>query len=93
MSIWTTKLRGPALGLTLGTALMIAVAPVQAAAEKQKSSKAENIGVMSGLVIGAAAGGPIGAVVGAVGVTITSTQVSASRKWAIASVRALSACK
>jgi len=46
---------------------MIAVAPVQAAAEKQKSSKAENVGVMSGLVIGAAAGGPIGAVVGAVG--------------------------
>ena len=40
MSVWTTKLRGPALGLTLGTALMIAVAPVQAAAEKQKSSKA-----------------------------------------------------
>jgi outer membrane protein OmpA-like peptidoglycan-associated protein len=67
MSVWTTKLRGPALGLTLGTALMIAVAPVQAAAEKQKSSKAENIGVMSGLVIGAAAGGPIGAVLGAAG--------------------------
>ena len=66
MSVWTTKLRGPALGLTLGTALIIAVAPVQAA-EQQKSSKAENIGVMSGLVIGAAAGGPIGAIVGAAG--------------------------
>jgi outer membrane protein OmpA-like peptidoglycan-associated protein len=66
MSVWTTKLRGPALGLTLGTALMIAVAPVQAA-ERQKSSKAENIGVMSGLVVGAVAGGPIGAIVGAAG--------------------------
>jgi outer membrane protein OmpA-like peptidoglycan-associated protein len=67
MSVWTTKLRGPALGLTLGTALMIAVAPVQAAEVQKKSSKAENIGVMSGLVIGAAAGGPIGAIVGAAG--------------------------
>ena len=67
MSVWTTKLRGPALGLTLGTAaLIIAVAPVQAA-EQQKSSKAENIGVLSGLAIGAAAGGPIGAIVGAAG--------------------------
>jgi outer membrane protein OmpA-like peptidoglycan-associated protein len=63
MSVWTTKLRGPALGLTLGAAL-IAAGPVQAA-EKQKSSKPENIGVMSGLVIGAVAGGPIGAIVGA----------------------------
>jgi len=67
MSVWTTKLRGPALGLTLGTALMIAVAPVQAAEVQKKSSKAENVGVMSGLVIGAVAGGPVGAVVGAVG--------------------------
>lgn len=66
MSVWTTKLRGPALGLTLGTALIVAVAPVQAA-EPPKSSKPENIGVMSGLVIGAFAGGPIGAVVGAAG--------------------------
>jgi len=67
MSVWTTKLRGPALGLTLGAAaLFIAVAPVQAA-EQKKSSKPENVGVLSGLVIGAAAGGPIGAVVGAVG--------------------------
>src|SRR6185369_11794158 len=67
MSVWTTKLRGPALGLTLGAAaLIIAVAPVQAA-EQRKSSKPENVGVLSGLVIGAAAGGPIGAVVGAVG--------------------------
>ena len=67
MSVWTTKLRGPALGLTLGTALMIAVAPVQAAEVQKKSSKAENVGVLSGLVIGAAAGGPIGAIVGAAG--------------------------
>ncbi len=66
MSVWTTKLRGPALGLTLGAALMVAVAPVQAA-EQQKSSKAENVGVLSGLAIGAAAGGPIGAVLGAAG--------------------------
>jgi outer membrane protein OmpA-like peptidoglycan-associated protein len=66
MSVWTTKLRGPALGLTLGAALMVAVAPVQAA-EKQKSSKQENIGVLSGLAIGAAAGGPIGAILGAAG--------------------------
>jgi outer membrane protein OmpA-like peptidoglycan-associated protein len=65
MSVWTTKLRGSALGLTLGTALIVA-GPLQAA-EKQKSSKPENIGVMSGLVIGAFAGGPIGAVVGAAG--------------------------
>jgi outer membrane protein OmpA-like peptidoglycan-associated protein len=64
-SLWATRLRGPALGLTLGAALVIA-GPVQAA-EKQKSSKAENIGVMSGLVVGAVAGGPLGAVVGAVG--------------------------
>jgi outer membrane protein OmpA-like peptidoglycan-associated protein len=63
MSVWTTKLRGPALGLTLGAALIVAV-PAQAA-EKQKSSKPENIGVMSGLVIGAFAGGPVGAIVGA----------------------------
>jgi outer membrane protein OmpA-like peptidoglycan-associated protein len=34
---------------------------------QKKSSKAENVGVMSGLVIGAVAGGPVGAVVGAVG--------------------------
>lgn len=67
MSVWTTKLRGPALGLTLGAALMIAVAPVQAAEAQKKSSKAENVGVLSGLVIGAAAGGPIGAIVGAAG--------------------------
>jgi outer membrane protein OmpA-like peptidoglycan-associated protein len=65
MSVWTTKLRGPALGLTLGTALVLA-GPVQAV-EKQKSSKPENIGVMSGLVVGAVAGGPIGAIVGAAG--------------------------
>jgi len=67
MSVWTTKLRGPALGLTLGAALMIAVAPVQAAEMQKKSSKAENVGVMSGLVIGAVAAGPVGAIVGAAG--------------------------
>ena len=66
MSVWTTKLRGRALGLTLGTALIVATAPLQAA-QKQKSSKPENVGVMSGLVVGAVAGGPIGAIVGAAG--------------------------
>jgi len=65
MSVWTTKLRGPALGLTLGAALVAAV-PAQAA-ERAKSSKPETVGVFSGLVIGAAAGGPIGAIVGAAG--------------------------
>jgi outer membrane protein OmpA-like peptidoglycan-associated protein len=51
----------------LGAALMIAVAPVQAAgAEKHKSGKGQGVGVVSGLVVGAAAGGPIGAFVGAI---------------------------
>jgi len=62
MSVWTTKLRGPALGLTLATACLIA-APLQAA--EKKSSKQESIGVASGLAVGAAAGGPFGAVIGA----------------------------
>lgn len=66
MNIWTTKLRGPAIGLTLATALAIAAAPAYAS-EKKKSSKPEGIGVLSGLVIGAAAGGPVGAIVGAAG--------------------------
>jgi outer membrane protein OmpA-like peptidoglycan-associated protein len=65
MNVWTTKLRGPAIGLTLGMALVLS-APSQAAG-KQKSSKQENVGAMSGLVIGALAGGPVGAVVGAAG--------------------------
>jgi outer membrane protein OmpA-like peptidoglycan-associated protein len=39
--------------------------PAQAA--DKKSSKPENVGVMSGLVIGAFAGGPVGAIVGAAG--------------------------
>jgi outer membrane protein OmpA-like peptidoglycan-associated protein len=64
MNVWTTKLRGPALGLALGTALLAAI-PAQAA--DKKSSKPENVGVMSGLVIGAFAGGPVGAIVGAAG--------------------------
>jgi len=62
MSVWTTKLRAPALGLTLATACLVA-APLQAA--EKKSSKQENIGVVSGLAVGAAAGGPFGAVIGA----------------------------
>lgn len=62
MSVWTTKLRGPALGLTLATACILA-SPLQAA-EQAKGSKQENIGVASGLVIGAVAGGPVGAVFG-----------------------------
>ena len=63
MSVWTTKLRGPALGLTLATACIIA-SPLQAA-EQAKASKQENIGVASGFAIGAAAGGPVGAIIGA----------------------------
>ena len=63
MSVWNTKLRGPALGLTLVTACVIA-APLQAA-EQAKASKQESIGVFSGFAVGAAAGGPIGAVIGA----------------------------
>ncbi len=62
MSVWTTKLRGPALGLTLATACLVA-GPLQAA--EQKASKHESIGVASGLTVGAAAGGPFGAVIGA----------------------------
>jgi outer membrane protein OmpA-like peptidoglycan-associated protein len=65
MSVWTTKLRGPALGLTLVTAF-VAASPLQAA-EPAKPSKQENIGVLSGFTIGAAAGGPFGAVIGAAG--------------------------
>jgi len=63
MSVWTTKLRGPALGLTLVTAFAVSL-PVQAA-EGGKSSKQESIGVATGFTVGAAAGGPIGAIVGA----------------------------
>jgi outer membrane protein OmpA-like peptidoglycan-associated protein len=63
MSVWTTKLRGPALGLTLATACLIA-SPLQAA-QKAKASKQESMGVASGFAVGAAAGGPFGAVVGA----------------------------
>jgi outer membrane protein OmpA-like peptidoglycan-associated protein len=65
MSVWTTKLRGPALGLTLAVAVGLA-APLQAA-EKAKSggSKQEGVGVLSGLTVGALAGGPFGAVIGA----------------------------
>lgn len=66
MNIWTTRLRGPALGFALATAMAVAAAPVHAA-EKKKSSKPEGVGVLSGLVIGAAAGGPVGAIVGAAG--------------------------
>jgi len=73
MNVWTTRLRGPALGLALGTALLAAI-PAQAA-EKAKSSKPENVGVMSGLVIGAFAGGPIGAVVGAAGGAILGDHI------------------
>jgi outer membrane protein OmpA-like peptidoglycan-associated protein len=65
MSVWTTKLRGPALGLTLAAACLVA-APLQAAEKAdKKASKQESIGVASGLAVGAAAGGPFGAVIGA----------------------------
>lgn len=65
MSVWTTKLRGPAFGLTLASALVLA-APSQAAEQVAKQpSKQENIGMVSGLTVGALAGGPFGAVLGA----------------------------
>jgi outer membrane protein OmpA-like peptidoglycan-associated protein len=65
MSVWTTKLRGPALGLTLASALAVA-GPSQAAEKVGKPpSKQENIGMVSGLTVGALAGGPFGAVLGA----------------------------
>ena len=65
MSVWTTKLRGPALGLTLASALAVA-GPSQAAEQAAKQpSKQENIGMVSGLTVGALAGGPFGAVLGA----------------------------
>jgi outer membrane protein OmpA-like peptidoglycan-associated protein len=65
MSVWTTKLRGPALGLTLASALVVA-SPSQAAEQVSKPpSKQENIGMVSGLTVGALAGGPFGAVLGA----------------------------
>jgi outer membrane protein OmpA-like peptidoglycan-associated protein len=65
MSVWTTKLRGPALGLTLASALMIG-APLHAAeGVKKGGSKQESIGVVSGMTVGALAGGPFGAVIGA----------------------------
>jgi len=65
MSVWTTKLRGPALGLTLASALAIA-GPLQAAeGVKKGGSKQESIGVVSGMTVGALAGGPFGAVIGA----------------------------
>lgn len=65
MSVWTTKLRGPAFGLALAAAYALA-APVQAAERaKTGGSKQEGIGVLSGLTVGALAGGPFGAVIGA----------------------------
>ena len=65
MSVWTTKLRGPALGLTLASALAVA-GPSQAAEQVAKQpSKQQNIGMVSGLTVGALAGGPFGAVIGA----------------------------
>jgi outer membrane protein OmpA-like peptidoglycan-associated protein len=65
MSVWTTKLRGPALGLTLASTL-IAAAPLQAAERASTGgSKQESIGMLSGMTVGALAGGPFGAVIGA----------------------------
>lgn len=64
MSVWTTKLRGPALGLTLASALL--AGPSEAAEQAAKPpSKQENMGMVSGLAVGALAGGPFGAVIGA----------------------------
>lgn len=65
MSVWTTKLRGPALGLTLAAALGVAVPSHAAESAKKGGSKQENIGVISGMTVGALAGGPFGAIIGA----------------------------
>lgn len=64
MSVWTKRLRGPALGLTLISALTVA-APSHAAERANGGSKQQDIGVLSGLTVGALAGGPFGAVIGA----------------------------
>jgi outer membrane protein OmpA-like peptidoglycan-associated protein len=65
MSVWTTKLRGPAIGFTLASVLAVA-GPSQAAEQVAKPpSKQQNIGMVSGLTVGALAGGPFGAVIGA----------------------------
>jgi outer membrane protein OmpA-like peptidoglycan-associated protein len=63
MSTWTTKFRKTALTLTIAAAVAASL-PAQAQ-EKQKASKQENIGVVSGLTVGAVAGGPVGAIIGA----------------------------
>jgi len=67
MGTWTTKIRGPAVGLGIAVAVAASL-PIHAdtsPAPDRKASKQENIGVLTGLAVGAAAGGPIGAVVGA----------------------------
>jgi outer membrane protein OmpA-like peptidoglycan-associated protein len=65
MSVWTTKLRAPALGVALASTLIVA-GPLQAAERAASGgSKQESIGVLSGLTVGALAGGPFGAVIGA----------------------------
>jgi outer membrane protein OmpA-like peptidoglycan-associated protein len=63
MSTWTTKFRKTALTLTIAAAVAASL-PAQAQ-EKQKASRQENIGVVSGLTVGAVAGGPVGAIIGA----------------------------
>jgi outer membrane protein OmpA-like peptidoglycan-associated protein len=63
MSTWTTKFRKTALTLTIAAA--VAASLPAHAQEKQKASRQENIGVMSGLTVGAVAGGPVGAIIGA----------------------------
>jgi outer membrane protein OmpA-like peptidoglycan-associated protein len=72
MNTFTKKLRAGALGLTLISTCVVAL-PVYAQdsgtvtvkAPKEKASKQENIGVVTGLAVGAAAGGPVGAILGA----------------------------
>lgn len=65
MSVWTTKLRGPAIGLTVAAALAIAAPAHAGEGVKKGGSKQESIGMVSGLTVGALAGGPFGAVIGA----------------------------
>ncbi len=65
MSVWTTRLRGPALGLTLISALSVSSSLQAAERAASGGSKQEGIGVVSGFTVGALAGGPFGAVIGA----------------------------
>jgi outer membrane protein OmpA-like peptidoglycan-associated protein len=71
MNTRTNKLRAGVLGIALVSTCIVTLptyaqdASAQDVKAKQKASRQEDFGVLSGLAIGAVAGGPIGAVVGA----------------------------